>query len=182
MNENYKENDKGLPYADWSDFTDSTWECIRDDYEAHNCSIQDVADKWNIPAPILKCRIKNNKWLTTTKARQLEEHLENNPLECKKLSSHRNKAHQELTPAEKLVVKKAKSTIDYQSDILDITLNALAELKADGGLKIKSAFDLEKIDAVARRTLNLDDDQSKDQIIDTNFTSAKHKPVIIDVD
>jgi hypothetical protein len=174
----------GKPYTDHSKFTDSVWNSIKDDYEAGEYTIQEIADNWNIAFKPLSDKIFNSKWLGKKQKKLLEEHLVSHPKECRELSSHRTKAHAALSPAELLVVKKAKAIVDFQCSVLDIGMDALDKLKDGEGLEIRSAFDFEKVAAVMSKTLGLDETNSTEApTVNVNFSSSKHKPsVVVDVE
>ena len=165
--------------------TDSIQLCIKEELEEGSISLKQLAENWNVDHTSLIQHASYHKWLTPINRKRFQEKLEANPKLTRKLSSHNNKAHKELSLAEKLVVKKAKAVIDYQMQVLDIGLEALDNLKnSEEGLVIRSAFDFQKVSEVMDKTLGLNDAKpDHSPTVNVQFSSAKFKPrAVVDID
>jgi hypothetical protein len=162
--------------------TPSILKCIKEDYEDETTTVQQTANQWNMEFDQLRIIAKRHNWLTKTNRIKLQNDLEASPKLLKKLSNPNNQCHQELSKAEKLVVRKAKLAVTFQDTILDIGMEALENVKRDG-LEIRSAFDLEKVNAVMSQHLGLNEASSADATVNVNFTNSRSKPeIIVDVD
>lgn len=89
-------------------------------------------------------------------------------------------------PVEALAQRVATQQLDHQNQVLDITGQALTDLKESGRKIIRSAHDFELIDRVARRTMDLDkEDETKNLAININSFAHPPTPVegsVVDVD
>jgi hypothetical protein len=165
------------------ELTDSVLECIKNDYESGEYTVQQTADLWNLKLESIRQLSRKNNWLCKSKRIALETELTENPKLLNKLSNPRNQCHQELSPAELLIVKKAETAVTVENLILDISVDALKNLKRDG-LTINSAFDFKHVTEAAKNTLGLDkEDSAAAATVNLSFTSRANKPqVVVDVD
>jgi hypothetical protein len=84
-------------------------------------------------------------------------------------------------PIDALVQRVASQQLDHQNQVLDITSQALTDLKDSGRKIIRSAHDFELIDRVARRTMDLDkEDETSNLAI--NIHGFAHPPEIKQAD
>ena len=129
------------PMEEKYNLSPSILENIKDDFESGEYTMQETADLWSLEYKLIeRLRIKHN-WLTKTKRLAFKKELTENPKLLKKLSNPNNKCHQELSPAELLVIKKAKRAVAWEDGILDVSMKALEELKPPDA-KEKSLVDL----------------------------------------
>lgn len=81
-------------------------------------------------------------------------------------------------PIEALAQRVASQQLDHQNQVLDITSQALTDLKESGRKIIRSAHDFELVDRVARRTMDLDkEDETSNLAININAFGHAPKPV-----
>ena len=164
------------------ELTDSVLECVKNDYESGEYTVQQTADLWNLKLESIRQLSRKYNWLSKGKRIAMETELIENPKLLNKLSNPRNQCNQEASPAELLIIKKAKLAVAWEDGILDVSMKALEELKRDG-LPLKSWFDVDKAHTNVSRILKLDEPSKADLTVDISFTSRANKPqIVVDVD
>ena len=111
------------------ELTDSVLECVKNDYESGEYTVQQTADLWNLKLESIRQLSRKYNWLSKGKRIAMETELIENPKLLNKLSNPRNQCNQEASPAELLIIKKAKLAVAWEDGILDVSMKALEELK-----------------------------------------------------
>ena len=163
------------------ELTDSVLECVKNDYESGEYTVQQTADLWSLKLESVRQLSRKYNWLSKGKRIALETELIENPKLLNKLSNPRNQAHMTLSKAEKLLVKKAEDSITIENLILDISVDALKNLKRDG-LTINSAYDFKHVTEAVKDTAGLNIDKAGETpTVNLNFSMKKNAPVVVDV-
>jgi hypothetical protein len=126
-------------------------------------------------------RASRNEWLTPSKLRA----------KAKALIARSEKLADEMPaelmekkviddPAEALALKIVQGRVAHRNNILNEVDRSMKKLKKGKALAPKSIGDLDKLDQIARRSLNLDAEEAQNKFI-INLNAFSSAPEVIDV-